>query len=81
MLIRQQQRIDTPTTIKLSDLEIRPSESTRLLGITIDENSVWNKYIENLTNKLNSTAYSIRTIWKYMSESAERFTSQSLRFL
>lgn len=54
-----------PSEVCLSNQHIKTVESSKFLGIIIDEFLKWNTYINYLSKKLNKVIYAFRIIHKY----------------
>ena len=61
-------RTQKPLNIHIGEEDINIVESTKFLGLTIDEFLDWSKHINILLNKLNSICYGIRVVSRYMNE-------------
>nr|CAH7735104.1 unnamed protein product [Callosobruchus chinensis] len=60
--------ITLPDRVHISDVNIVPNSSARLLGMIIDENLSWNKHICQLCNRLSSVLYSLKILSRYMTK-------------
>nr|CAH7745521.1 unnamed protein product [Callosobruchus chinensis] len=60
--------ITLPDRVHISDVNIVPNSSARLLGMIIDENLSWNKHICQLCNRLSSVLYSLKMLSRYMTK-------------
>lgn len=61
-----------PSEVCLSNQHIKTVESTKFLGIIIDEFLKWNTHINYLSKKLNKVIYAFRIIHKYINENVKK---------
>lgn len=61
----KQSRFETPTNITVNDTVLSVCDSTKFLGIHIDEFLSWNYHIEYLCKKLNGVCYCVRILSRY----------------
>lgn len=60
--------INKPDQVSFGDTDLETVETTKFLGVHLDEFLNWSPHINNLLNKLNSVCYGMRVVGKYINE-------------
>ena len=68
----KQNRTEKPEQLLINLNEFKITNSTKFLGIYIDEFLDWSTHIDYLNNKLNQICYCLRFVSKYLDESSRR---------
>ena len=80
MLNQKRKANESPMTIKVGETLITQEESTKLLGIQIEESQKWNLHLTQLTKTLNSRLFQIRRIKNQIPKGCIMKVVQSLWF-
>lgn len=76
---QQVHRTDTQTSsIKIADVDIEPSDSLKLLGVTYDSNLTFNAHINNLCKSVNIQLRSLKHIRKYLDQPTANIVATSI---
>ena len=76
---QQVHRTDTQTSsIKIADVDIEPSDSLKLLGVTYDSNLTFNAHINNLCKSVNFQLRSLKHIRKYLDQPTANIVATSI---
>ena len=66
------QRAVRPSLLVIDGCNVEVVDEFKLLGITIDHNLIFNKYVERITSSVNQKMYSIKKLF-YLSLSISKF--------